>query len=168
MSDNNTQILNEMCKTDNIKAFVLIDKQEFEKITGSKPYVLPFTITDILLQDIHLCDNYKSDLLVSIQTLQDEIKDLIIHPDLKSKHVVFGYRKNGVDGNLAFIVNFKTWCEQHNYSMAANYYRRCYIAEIGIVDDNFAYKEIYGKTAQYYNGDIYILLYNASNNIILK
>lgn len=164
----NEQILDKMCKTGNIKKFAIINQNEFEKITNDDTFIIPYPITDTILDAIHLCDNYKSDVLISLQMLRSEIKNLILHPDLKSKKIVFGYRKNGVDGNTIFISNLKDWMVKHNYDMVSNYYRRCYIIDIGFMDENFKHKDLYENSAKYYTDDLYITLHDVTNDISIN
>lgn len=160
-------ILDKMCNSSKIKNITFIDKNEFNKIKNNKDYHLPYNITDILLSDINLCDNYKSDLLVSINNLREELIDLIKNPTSTPKLLMLGYRKNGVDGNTLFLSNIDTWGKQLNYDMAANYYRRNYIIEIGIINDNFKYTEQYSNAPKYLKDDIYMVVHDVTNNISL-
>jgi len=102
--------------------------------TNNNTSIIPYSILQYLLDDIHLVESFKPDLLVSLDHLTDSIID-IDKDDAALTHI-FGYRKNGVDGIVAMTNNFKNFYTQNNHTALNTYYRKIYLVTLEIIDEN--------------------------------
>jgi hypothetical protein len=161
-----SETIKAMCNAKNIIAFKQIDKREFEGLMTNPYHTLPYEITNPMLRDLSFCEAYQSDMLVNIENIRENIKRLLANLETTTM-LVTGIRKHGVDGNSQFDNNVQNWYSFNNYGMMSAYYRRIYIVEFMIIDDDFKYKnEILGDTKlEYYKGDLCILLHDATNDI---
>lgn len=124
-------------------------------------FTLPYDITNPLLKDIHLVEQYMSDLLVNINSIRADIMESILKNKIPEGYSVIGFRKYGVDGETYVICRLKEWFDNFARNLAAEYYRRMYIVKWYPVSksNNENFKQMYNPN------DIIIELIDASNCI---
>ena len=124
-------------------------------------FALPYDITNPLLKDIHLVEQYMSDLLVNINSIRADIMESAAKHENPEGYSVIGFRKQGVDGETYITCRLKEWFNNFVRSLAAEYYRRVYIVKWYPVSKSN--NEEFGR--MYDSNDIIIELIDASNCI---
>jgi len=130
-------------------------------------YELPHEITDILLNNIHFVDSFKSDVLIDIKTITRDLlnNDSAIH--------VIAMRRSGVDGNEFFMSRIEDFWRSNNCTGLCEYYRKVFVvythkitaADINNPNNQLGCHNL--ELSRYHINDYLIAIVDATNSIPL-
>lgn len=140
-----------------LEKYYIVDANEL-KDKNPGDYDLPHEITDVLLDNIHYVEHFKSDVLIDIDTIR---RDIVKHST--STNIV-AMRRSGVDGNDFFMSRLNDFYRTNNYTALSDYYRRVFVVfthKIRECDiDDLDYHDF--ALSRYNVGDTLIAIFDAS------